>query len=323
MRILRLLIVLLPALIPTALTTPARAETGRAETGRAEIAGRNDLAFSAAITAWLAGDEATALPALAALASRGNAAAAIQLGLIDSIPAYQGDWLASLPRDGRIAVLRAPGGISGRNWLLEAAETEPLAQVWLRLWDGDASVEVVRDFARLGELRAAHMAARQLFLRQKRSFGALAEDPDFPPSLMPLAILDWQKSDPARAAHALGELSPGDPALRVLGQDAPMPEALLIWAQHHPLAQNLVAALGRICPGDPITPEDFAAYLGQSGGSWALAWAGPPSQGLIDPGAYAKSPKAAETALNLLRGGPLIDAETLAKSPCLQSLLSQ
>ena len=308
MRILHLLILLLAALaLPV----------------RAEIAGKADPAFVAAIDAWLAGDEASAIPALARLAADGNSAARIHLGLIDSTPAYQGDWLTALPRADRIALLRAPGGISGRNWLREAAPTEPLARVWLQIWDGDATVDVLREFTVLGELRAAHMGARLLFMRQMRGFGTLAEDPSFPPSLLPLAIYDWQASDPTRAARGLGDLDPGDPGSSLVRGGMPSPRALLIWAQHHPLAQNLLGALGQICPGDTVSAEDFAAYLGQSGGYWALAWAGPPAQSLIDPAIYAQSPKAAETALNLLRAGALSDAETLAASPCVQGLLNK
>lgn len=286
------------------------------------VTGQDDPAFEAAVADWLAGREEPAIRALGQLAQGGNPAAQILLGLLDTTPAYQGDWQAALPRAERLKVLRAPGGLSGRSWMLAAAASEPLAQAWLRLWDGDADVAVVLDFARLGEARAAHMAARQLFTREKCCFAALAEDPAFPSFLMPLAIREWQASDPARARAALATLAPGDPGLRLFAAGPPEPADLLAWAENAPQGQRLLPILAAICPGSTSKAADLAAYLAQSGGYWGLAWIGPPSETLIDPDRYGASPQAARTALNLLRAGPLAGPEVLAASPCLASLLA-
>lgn len=289
--------------------------------GAGTVAGQDAPAFEAAVTDWLAGREEVALGALSGLAQEGNAAAQILLAIIDTTPAYQGDWLATLPRASRVAVLRAPGGLSGTNWMRIAAQEEPLAQSFLRLWDGDATTDVVLEFARLGELRSAHMAARQLFSREKRGFGAIADDPDFPASLLALAIRDWQRDDPARAAAALGRLDPGDPGRSIAGLPAPLPTAQIDWARKHPPAAQLLETLEGLCPGSAVTAEDLAAYLSQSGGFWALAWIGPPSQSLIDPARYGSSPQASATALRLLRRGGLAGSETLAASPCIAGLV--
>ena len=287
----------------------------------APVAGQDDPAFKAAVSDWLQASEGPALTALSQLAAQGNAAAQVFLAIIDTTPAYQGDWLTSLPRAQRIAVLRAPGGLSGQNWMRVAAEREPLAQAFLTLWDGDATADVVLDFARLGERRVAHMAARQLFSRERRGFGAIGDDPAFPPSLLPLAIRDWQDDDPARAKAALAGLAPGDPGRKVVGLGDPSDAALLLWAQDHPLGANLLKTLGTLCPGSALRAEDLAAYLSQAGGFWALAWLGPPSERLVDPARYAASPQAAQTALRLLRAGPLAGPQAIAASPCIAALL--
>lgn len=295
--------------------------TGLALPARAEIAGKDAPGFAAAIEAWLAGDEAAAIPALAALAGQGNPAARLQLGLIDSTPAFQGNWLAALPRDQRIAHLRAPGGISGRNWLL--MESDPLARAWVQLWDGAATADLVLTFAAMGETRAAHMAARQLFIREKRGFGAIAGDPAFPPTLLPLAIRDWQRDDPARAKAAAAALPPGLPGAGLIGSAPPSPAALYDWAQATPYLAPHLTTLARLCPQSPSPDKDLAAYLSQTGGVWGLAWIGPPSAGLIDPARYGASPKAAEVARNALRAGALADPAAIAASPCLQTLLDK
>jgi hypothetical protein len=64
----------------------------------AEIRGQGDPSFQAALAMWLDGDDAAALPQLAALAADDNRAAQLLLGLIDMMPPLQGPCLAALPR---------------------------------------------------------------------------------------------------------------------------------------------------------------------------------------------------------------------------------
>lgn len=289
-----------------------------APAARAEVAGQTDPAFVAAIDDWLNADEAAAIPALARLAATGNGAARLHLGLIDAIPGFQGPWLANLPRDRRLALLRAPGGVSGQSWL-RAAE-DPLARASVALWDGAARADLVLTIAALGEERAAHMAARQLFLREKRGFGALADQPDFPPALLPLAIRDWQREDPARAAAALAALPAGHPGRPLTGGAGPATADLYAWAKATPQLARHLETLRSLCPQSASPAKDLAAYLSQSGGVWALAWIGPPSARLIPPDRYATSPKAAEVARASLRAGAAADPARLAASPCIEAL---
>jgi hypothetical protein len=54
-----------------------------------------------------------------------------------------------------------------------------------------------------------------------------------------------------------------------------------------------------------------------------MAWIGPPSEMLIDPLRYATSPKAAETASNLLRGTYFAEPDLFAASPCIAELTAR
>lgn len=73
-----------------------------------------------AVEAWLANNDEIAIPALAALAHRGNVQAQRLLGKIATRPFSP--FVAGLPHKDRIELLRAPGGLSGRSWLKVAAE---------------------------------------------------------------------------------------------------------------------------------------------------------------------------------------------------------
>ena len=64
----------------------------------AELRGQDDPRFRAALALWLADDDETALPELAALAAEGNRAAQVMLAQIDATPWFQGPWLVGLPR---------------------------------------------------------------------------------------------------------------------------------------------------------------------------------------------------------------------------------
>jgi len=109
---MRNLLALLALLLLTLGTDPARA---------AELRGQDDPRFRSALALWLADDDETALPELAALAAEGNRAAQVLLARIDATPWFQGPWLVGLPRKERNTLLRAPGGLSGRSWMQVAA----------------------------------------------------------------------------------------------------------------------------------------------------------------------------------------------------------
>ena len=139
------------ALCAALVLMPVAAPGARAE----PVAGQDDPAFAAALTLWLADDEAEALPALATLAADGNRAAQVLVALIDRVPDYQGPWLVGLERAERIALMRAPGARSGISWMAEAAVDTPLAALWMQSDDPDTTVATALAFAGIGEARAA------------------------------------------------------------------------------------------------------------------------------------------------------------------------
>jgi hypothetical protein len=290
------------------------------------LAGRQDPAFQAALEAWLSGDEAQALPTLAGLAAADNRAAQVLLGLIDVTPQYQGRWLYALPRPERVALMRAQSvgssGVSGRNWLREAAVEEPLAAAWVQLWDGNAKAEIMLDFARLGEESATRTAAKRLARRDAKGFGVLADDPDFPLFAMGLAIRDWQKTDPARAKAAQEALPLADPGRALIGPYKPDPLALLALAETDPALWMLDRHLAALCPNsDDVATraKRLAAALEMLGGWWGLADLGPPVEALIKPDRWVTSAQGKAAFVRLLpdpdpQGGALMDQ-------CLADLL--
>ncbi|OYW68482.1 MAG: hypothetical protein B7Z40_02600 [Bosea sp. 12-68-7] len=84
-----------------------------------------------AIAAWLADDDAKALPALSALAKAGDDDAMLALGVIEP-RAWEGPYVLGLDRAQRIALLRRPGGLSGESWLAGVTARRPLAEAVLQ-----------------------------------------------------------------------------------------------------------------------------------------------------------------------------------------------
>ena len=265
------------------------------------VAGQSAPAFADALDLWLAGDEAAALPQLAALAQDDNRAAQILLGLIDTTPALQGDWLMALSRADRITLMRVPGGLSGQNWMREAAVTEPLAATWLTLWQGDAPMTVMIDFARQGEARAARIAAMTLARREKTGFAALADDPAYPAEVRAFAIREWQRSDPARAAQEAASLPPGDPQGEIRGLH-PAAAETAAWLEANPGGDPLVALCAALCPGAD-QPACHAAAYQALGGYWDLMALGSPAEAVIPSSVFNRSAAGLNTTLYGLRHG--------------------
>jgi hypothetical protein len=268
-------------------------------TAQAEISGQTSPDFQSALQGWLENDDETSVPALAALAQDGNVAAQVLLGLIDTTFNLQGDWLPTLPREARITVMRRPGGLSGTNWLSVASQADPVATTWVKLWDGDATVSVVIDFARLGEARAARVAAMALAARQKRGFDTVADDPAFPAALMAYAIRDWQRTDPDRAAQASASLMPGDPQWAIIGQRLAFDAQVQTWLTSHPEGDALVALCETLCPQEPVAHCLAAAYDGM-GGYHALMALGSPVEALISSHDFNRSPRGLDITLRRL-----------------------
>ncbi|KIT15880.1 hypothetical protein [Jannaschia aquimarina] len=83
--------------------------------------------FESAMETWLDGADRPALDAFASLAAEGDARAQLFLGQISSAAQYWPHEIASLPRKERIALMRAPGGLSGKSWTDIAAEQDSRA----------------------------------------------------------------------------------------------------------------------------------------------------------------------------------------------------
>ena len=92
-----------------------------------EIPGQNSPAFQVVLQDWLDGKDRTALAQLAELARQDNRAAQIFLARLAEETHLHAHVTGSLPRAERIALLRQPGGLSGKSWLKAAQVDVPLA----------------------------------------------------------------------------------------------------------------------------------------------------------------------------------------------------
>lgn len=241
----------------------------------AEVPGASDPGFRTAEQVWLSGDEAAGLTALSVLAKGGNTAARLLLGQTDATPALQGPWLAGQTRAARIALLRAPGGLSGTGWMKALAGSDPLAAIWARLWRGDTEVSVVLEFARAGEPRLARLAAMTLARRQQHGFAEAATDPDYPAALR------------AFASREAEDLPPGDPQREVLGE-AVLPANVADWALTAPEGDPLVALCEVACP--EVAAACRAEAYTALGGYWRLMALGSPVEALIPSAEFNRSP---------------------------------
>ena len=96
------------------------------------ISGQSAPAFQQALTAWLNGEDLPALEAFSELAKNNNAAAQILLARIARRPNMYAHVTVDMDRKEKIALLRKPGGLSGKSWLTEAQKREPLAAAFLK-----------------------------------------------------------------------------------------------------------------------------------------------------------------------------------------------
>ncbi|PTX05385.1 hypothetical protein [Pararhodobacter aggregans] len=248
------------------------------------VPGAEAEAFVAARDAWLADDEGTALPALATLAAEGNAAARVLLGQIDKMPALQGPYLAHLPRAQRIALLRAPGGMSGRSWLAEEAG-HPLVAAWIALRTPGGGPDLITRFEALDEPRAAREALVTLAAREHPDLTTVdpaAVDGD-------LLYLLWRAADaPHRAAIA--DLVPvGSAQWQMMGEVMDTP-ALERWLMASTAAEPLLSLCRALCDDDQMAACLGAAY-GALGSHDALLTLGSPAESLIAQEEFLNSPR--------------------------------
>jgi hypothetical protein len=305
-----------------ALAGPARPEPVSGQ----PVSGQHDPRFEAALATWLADDEAGSLPGIAALAAEDNRAAQLLLALIDRVPVTQGPWLARLSRAERLALLRAPGGLSGRSWMAVAAPSTPLAALWIERDATDAGPGTALAFAGMGEARAARATLQALASRQHRGFAAVADDPRYPPDLRHLVWREWATTPEgeARAEAEITRLMPGDPQIRRFDDRPVAAAATDAWLAAAPLAAPLRATCAAACPDDPA-PCRGAAYL-LVGGHGGLAEFGTPSETLIPADTWDASPRGRRALLRApdARGRFAYQtAETVrARSACLADALA-
>lgn len=284
------------------------------------IPGADAPAFEQALALWLADDEEPALRALAALAAEGNAAAQILLGIVDKSPPLQGPWLASLPRNERIAVMRAPGGLSGQSWLASAAD-QPLAENWLTLLSVDAGLGVVRRFAQLGEPRAAREAAVVLAAR---------EHPDLrtalPGDLDPeLTYLLWRSAADARREMLLAQVPPAHPQRLMMGEEREG-DALVNWLAEAPAARAVAALCDVRCADSRATCMTGAYHALASHNAVLLL--GTPAEALVSQEDFLQSPRGQATVLRRMlqatdaRGRGAMISRMRAHDECLAGVLS-
>jgi len=284
------------------------------------IPGADAPAFTEALALWLADEEEPALRGFATLAAEGNRAAQILLGLIDKSSALQGPWLAALPRAGRIAVMRASGGMSGQSWLTVAAD-QPLAENWLALLSVDADLPVVLRFYGLGEMRAGREALAALAAREHPDLRTVA-----PEALDPeLIYLLWRTADAGRRAH-LEALVPADhPQRRMMG-DPPGDGALETWLNADPAALALTALCDARCPESRTTclTGAYDAIASHS----TLLLLGSPAEALISQHEFLHSPRGQATVLRRIlqstdaRGRAAMIGQMRGHDECLANVLA-
>jgi len=243
--------------------------------------------FQASLALWLDGDETYPLRVFAELAQSENLAAQLILGLIDKRGALQGPETARLTRSERIEHLRAPGGMSGRNWITHASERSAFAKALTDLWQGRGGVEIARHLAETGEIRACREAL--LTVAARRESGLAPET----------VARDWYPDGLRHLTHprvltsdAVADLHAGDPQRRAAGEGANSTD-LRDWLEDSPLAMPLRAACATQCP-DSARSCALALYTGL--GSYpALLSLGSPVAKLVSDADFAQSPRGHQT----------------------------
>lgn len=283
------------------------------------LPGADQPGFGEALAQWLADDEEPALKALAAMAQDGNIAARILLGIIDKTPALQGPWLAYLPRDERLALLRAPGGLSGRNWLHHATDTA-LARTWLALMSVEAGPEVIADFMQLGEARAAREALVMLSAREHPALHELAPDA----TNQDMLYLLWRSADDMRRRDLLAQVPAGHPQRALMGE--PRDEnAMLGWLRTAPVATPLRAICATLC--QQTADSCLGAAYGALASHNALVTLGTPVETLIAQDAFLDSARGRTTVLRRIlqstdaRGRRSMLTQVRAQDECLAEAL--
>lgn len=242
-----------------------------------------DVQRREAIQLWLSGNDLEALQRFASLALDGDADAQLLLGLIDKSIELQGPELVAMPRAERIALLRMPGGLSGRNWVHAAAEQgNSLAIAWRDLWTTGTGLETAETFAALNEPQALAETLLTLVARRDRGFDAST----LAAGWYPQTLLILSKTRRLGDVHA-DILHPGDPQQRYGKNGAPSNAALQDWLLTAPLAMALRETCHVICPETQV--ECTVALYAALGSYETLSTHGSPVNALIPNEIFVKS----------------------------------
>lgn len=159
-----------------------------------EFPGTADPAFVSAKELWLSGsDDAAALAALSALANDSNRAAQILIARIETRGTLHQHVTGELERADRIALLRKPGGLSGKSWMTDAATETPLAAAFVAIRGQNTRADGAVALLDLQEVDAALLP-----LQDQLNYGEydlvldLLEHPNVPPHTGVLRSYAWR-----------------------------------------------------------------------------------------------------------------------------------
>lgn len=310
-----------------------------------------------AIDAWLADNDAAALPALSALAIAGDDQAALLLGRIERMTpeGAASDWVSGLSGPDRQALFQ-PGGQSLIDAM--AAKGDGLAQMIAAADAPGATIEIAHTLHAFGETERARYLAWTIL-----EAGKLAEVITMPKEEPLFRDLDWlwwmrgwmaggaQSAEPQSwvlvseakgraagiifanwAAQFIAAKTPLTPELkRVAGALNGKPRSLLqAGPEELAFAERMVAGLARRDPAMRPLGALCGLYCGAElgacmleglrlvGGYGALMPLDTPHEGLISQSAYTTSARAVNTLQRLIRAAaPSADGEPV--SQCLSS----
>lgn len=285
-----------------------------------QLPGQEAPEFVAAFTAWLADDEATAIPEFARLAQAGNSGAQIMLGLIDKNPAFQGPYLAHLTRRERISVLREPGGLSGQSWLARVSDI-PLVATWMQVWDVTMDLSTIHAFTDLEEPRAAREAMVVLAAREHPSL----QDIEPAEADAELLYLLWRSASLERRAQ-ITELTPIDHPQRVLMGERIGARETDLWLATSDAAAPISVLCDAVCPDSGETCRGAAYRILNSHN--ALVTMGTPTEALVSQSAFLASPRGQSAVMRRillstdLRGRRAMFSYLQEHSECLATALT-
>lgn len=300
-----------------------------------------ETSLDAAIDLWLGGDDAEALPMLAALAASGNSDARLLLGRIETTDLGPSPFRQSLePAQSRALFRRNDNSNFGKSWLsIEAAEGNALAQALLRSRQPQPDPDQVKRLNDLGEHQATDYPTRivalygsQAMRDELRAYDGTMDDlqpylaylSDSPePRGDGLAALRHIQPDPvsANSEQALGmagflalglgygDLSPGNP----------WRPAVENWLMTADATRPIAQLCNSHCAAE--APACSFAFLALLGGYFEVIRMDSPLETVIPQSQFLDSPRA---RLMVLRRAALArtetNLETLAESAPAQEL---